>query len=90
MEWWKGAPCHLEFVPCSNEEGLLQFSGGEWVAPKVHPEWIDPSCQGQLSPIGGAGQPHPDNYGVPQFLDVIQSGHNLSMLGALGTPTGCL
>ena len=41
MEWWMGVPCHLECVPCSDEEGLLKFKGGEWVAPKVDPEWID-------------------------------------------------
>ena len=22
MKWWMGAPCNLECVPCSNEEGL--------------------------------------------------------------------
>ena len=36
--------------------------------------------------MGCAGQPHPDNYGVPQFLDAIQSGHNIMAFGPLGTP----
>ena len=31
IEWWMGAPCHLECAPCSNKEGLLQFRGGECV-----------------------------------------------------------
>ena len=22
IEWWRGAPCNLECVPCSDEEGL--------------------------------------------------------------------
>ena len=56
-------------------------------SPRVDPEWIDPSRQGQLAPTGCAGWPHPVNYGVPQFLDAIQSEHNIRGLGALGTPT---
>ena len=51
MEWWMGAPCNLEGVPCSNEQGLQQFRGGEWVAPVVDPEWINPSSWGQSAPI---------------------------------------
>ena len=35
-----GAPCHLECVPCSDEEGLQQFGGGEWVALREDPELI--------------------------------------------------
>ena len=84
MQWWIGAPCNLECVPCSEEEGLQQFRGGEWVAPRVDPEWIDLSQWCQIAPTGCAGQSHPHNYGVPQFLDVIKSGHNISALGAWG------
>ena len=41
-----GTSCNLEFVPCSNEEGLQEFRGGEWVAPRVDSEWIDSLKQG--------------------------------------------
>ena len=83
MEWWMGAPCNLGCVPCSNE-GLWQFRGGEWIAPGVDPEWIDPSRWVQVAPTGCVGWPHPDNYGVPQFLDAIQSGHNIMALRGPG------
>ena len=69
MEWWMGASCNLECVPCSGEEGLWQYSGGEWVASKVDPEWIDLSQWGQIAPTGSVGWPHLDNYGIPQLLD---------------------
>ena len=39
-----------------------------------------------MVPTGCVGQPHPDNCGVHKFLDAIQSGHNVSALGAIGTP----
>ena len=35
--------------------------------------------------MGCVGQPHPEHYRVHQFLDAIQSGHNVLALGALGT-----
>ena len=41
---------------------------------------------GSTSPTGGVGWSHLDNYGVPQFLDPIQCGHNITALGTLGTP----
>ena len=69
-----GAPYKLECVPCSNEEGLWQFRRGESVASRVDPEWIDPSRQGQIVPTGSVGWSHPDNYGVPQFLDASTIG----------------
>ena len=81
-----GAPCDLECVPCSDEDLFWQFWGGEWVAPREDPEWTDQSRQGQLSPMGCVGCFHPENYKVHQLLDAIQSGHNVLMLGALGTP----
>ena len=28
IEWWMGAPCNLECIPCSDKEGLWQFRGG--------------------------------------------------------------
>ena len=31
-------------------------------------------------------QSHPKNYGVPHFLEAIQSGQKIIALGALGTP----
>ena len=37
--------------------------------------------------MGCVGWHHPDNYGVPQFLDAIQSGHNILTLRALGIPS---
>ena len=80
-----GAPCHLECVPCSDKEGLQQFRGGEWVAPKVDPEWIDPPSQGQPAPTWSMAWPHHDNYWVPQFLDAFQSGQNSMASWALGT-----
>ena len=86
MELWMRAPCHLECVPCSNGEGLLQFRGGERVAHKVDSEWIDLLWQGQIVLIGGVGWPHLDNYRVPQFLDAVHSGHNIMAFGTLGTP----
>ena len=82
-----GTPCHLGYAPISSEEGLLQLRGGEWVAPKVDLEWIDPSQWGQIAPTGCVRWPHPDNYGVPQFLGAFQSGHNITVLGMLGIPT---
>ena len=63
MEGWKRAPCHLECVSCSNEEGLLKLRGGEWVATTVDPEWIDPSQWDQIAPMGDEGQPHPASCG---------------------------
>ena len=36
--------------------------------------------------MGHVGWLHPENYGVHQLMDVIQSGQNVSALGALGTP----
>ena len=30
--------------------------------------------------------PHPDDYGVSQFLEALQNGQNCITLGALGTP----
>ena len=35
------APCHLECILCSDEEGFSQIRGGEWVAPRVDLEWIN-------------------------------------------------
>ena len=35
MEQWMGAPCHLECIPCGDEERLWQFREGEWVALRV-------------------------------------------------------
>ena len=55
-------------------------------SPRVDPEWINPPSWGQSAPTGCVGWPHPDTNGVPQFLDAIQSGHNITALGALGTP----
>ena len=86
MEWWMGLPCNIECVPCSNEEGLEQYRGGEWVAPRVDPEWMDLSRWGHIATTGCVGWPHPDNYGVHQFLNAIQSGQNVMVLGTLGTP----
>ena len=56
VEWWV-APCHLKCVPCSDEEGFQQFRGGEWVAPRVDPEWIDLSSQGHQPPWDVWGGP---------------------------------
>ena len=56
------------------------------VAPREDPKWIDPSRWGHLAPTRCEGWPHPDTYGVHQFLDAIPSGLNFSALGALGTP----
>ena len=49
-------------------------------------EWIDPSRQGQVTPTGATDQSPPKNYGVPQFLEAIHSGQNITVLGVLGTP----
>ena len=81
-----GAPGNLEYVPCNNEEGLQQFRVGKWVALRVDLEWIDPSSRGHPAPMGCVGWPHPDNYRIPQFLDAIQSGHNIMAFWDLGTP----
>ena len=86
MEWWMGAPCDLECVLCSDKQRLQQFRGGEWVAPRVDPEWMNPLRWCQIAPTGCEGWPHPDTFKVHQFLDAIQSGHNVSALGALGIP----
>ena len=32
MEWWIGVLCHLEWIPCNNEDSLWEFRG-EWVSP---------------------------------------------------------
>ena len=34
MEWGMGAPCHLEYIPCSHEDVLWEFKKGEWVPPR--------------------------------------------------------
>ena len=36
--------------------------------------------------MGIVDWPHPENYGVPQFLEAMQSGQNLIELGTYGTP----
>ena len=68
-----GAPWQLECIPCSDKEGLQQFRGGG-------------SRHGQITPTGYVAQPHPDNYKVPQFLEALQNGQNITALGALGIP----
>ena len=37
---------------------------------------------GAGNPPGATDQPHPENYGIPQFLKAIQSGQNIAALGA--------
>ena len=81
-----GAPCHLECIPCGDDEGLQQFRGGEWVALKVDLEWVYLSRHGQITPMRPVTWAQPDNYGVPQFLEVLQNGQSITALGALGTP----
>ena len=49
-------------------------------------ECIELSRQGQAASMGCVGWPHLENYEVHQFQDAIQSGHNVTVLGALGTP----
>ena len=85
MEWWMGAPCHLECVLVSDKE-LWQFRGENWVAPQVDPEWVNPSQHYLITSPVGATWPHSDSYGVPQFLEALQSGQNLTTLWALETP----
>ena len=48
IEWWMGTLCHLECVPCSEEDLLWEPNKGEWVPPWVDTEWIDPSRKGQV------------------------------------------
>ena len=84
MEWWMGAQCHLECIPCSNEDALWDFRG--MGIPWMDIEWIDPSRWGQVTLTGAVDQSHPENYGVPQFLKAIQNGQNITALGVLGTP----
>ena len=36
--------------------------------------------------MGYVTWPHPDNYEVPQFLEALQNGQNLTALEALGIP----
>ena len=81
-----GGPCHLECIPCSDEEGIWQFMGGEWVALRVVLEWVDLSRHGQITPMGPVTWAQPDNYRVPQFLEALQKGQNVTALGALETP----
>ena len=42
MEWWMEAPCYLECVPCSSNEGLQQFRGGDWGTQSelIHPNIV--------------------------------------------------
>ena len=49
-------------------------------------EWIDLSRWQQVTPTGATYKSHPKNYRVPQFPEAIQSGQNITVLGALGTP----
>ena len=74
-----------QVCPCSDMEGLLQFRGGEWVAPRVDPEWADPSRCDQLTPTGPVVWVQTDDYGVPQCLQALQNGQNVAALGALET-----
>ena len=81
-----GAPCHLECILCGDKEGLQQFRGEEWVALRVDVEWVDLSRHGKITPMRPVVWAQPDNYGVPQFLEALQNGQNITALGALGTP----
>ena len=33
-EWWIGAPCHIESVPCGSDERLQQFRGRDLMTHK--------------------------------------------------------
>ena len=55
MEWWMGALCHLECIPCSDEDVLWEFIG--MGAPWVDAKWVDPPKQGQVTPTGAVDQP---------------------------------
>ena len=56
------------------------------MAPRVDPEWLDPSRHGQITPIGPVAWAQPDNYRALQFLEALQNGQNIAELGSLGTP----
>ena len=73
MECWIRASCQLKCIPCSDEDGLQQFRGGEWVSLRVDPECMDQSRHGQLTPTGPVVWAQPDDYWVPLFLEVLQN-----------------
>ena len=56
LEWWMKAPCHLEHIPCSDEDVLQEFRGDG--CPWVVMDWIDSSRQGQVTPTGATDEPH--------------------------------
>ena len=85
---WMGVHVTLSVSPVAMKKGFNSSGGGEWVAPREDPEWIDLLRWGQLAPMGCVGWPHPDSYGVHQFLDAIQSRHKILAFWALG-PSPC-
>ena len=83
---WSGGPCHLECVPCGDEEGLWQFRGGNWVDPEDGSGVGRSVKEWSKNPTGQVAWLQPENYGVPQFLEELQNGQNITPLGAMGNP----